>query len=178
MSVHNFPKLMIDQAPSDQLKQWLEYDSPITNKLNDLTGNAELSVLSQGFSKPNWWDLYVLDIKDERIFEREILMKSNGIPYWYARTVIPNTCYQLAPDFFNRLNKESIRHLIFNQKQVIKINKLIYPIDSRCIEFYWVKHYIPDRQGILWVRIHEFELYKKASFYLIELLFPELEQLS
>lgn len=177
MKVLDFSKLLIEQSPSNQLKQWLDCDSPITDRLSELTGDAHLELLSQQWVNASWWDCYALDIKDSQVFQREILMKSHDIPYWYARTMIPNSCYALDPDFFKRLNKESIRHLIFNQKQVRKVSKLVYPIDTRCIEFYWLKKYISDKDGILWVRIHEFEIHKKASFYLIELLFPELEDL-
>lgn len=177
MKVLDFSKLLINQTPTNELKQWLDCDSPITDRLSQLTGDAHLALLSQQWVKANWWDLYVLNIKDSHVFQREILMTSHDRPYWYARTIIPQSAYALDPDFFDRLNKESIRNLIFNQKHVSKVNKLVYPIDPRCIEFYWLKKYISDKEGVLWVRIHEFKFYKKASFYLIELLFPELEEL-
>lgn len=177
MKVLDFPKLLIKKTPSNQLKQWLDCDNPITDKLVELTGDAHLERLSQQWVKATWWDHYALNIKDPHVFQRQILMRSHKRPYWYARTIIPQSTYALDPDFFDRLNKESIRHLIFNQKQVRKVNKLIYPIDNRCLEFYWLKKHVSDKEGILWVRVHEFEIHKKASFYLIELLFPELEAL-
>lgn len=113
MSINYQSLLIADTKGPGLLKDWLEYQGSLTDKLKAMTGDAELERLSQNWSIPNWWDKYVLCIQDKSIFQREIVMKNQGIVYWYARSVIPQSCYALKPEFFNRLENESIRNLIF-----------------------------------------------------------------
>jgi chorismate--pyruvate lyase len=161
---------------SNHLLEWLHYQSPLTDKLCQEKGEAQLELIAQHWKKPDFWSKNLLNIQDVSIFQREILMKSNQIIYWYARSFIPKKCYDLEPDFFNRLKKESIKNLIFEEDQVQRINSINYPINKECVEFYWVTKYINRRSDILWVRLNEYSYQKKQSFYLIEILFPQLEE--
>lgn len=172
-----FPfNLKIDIEMPAGLDQWLKHDKPITDKLLDLTGDAELEVLSLEWGPSRWWDNYALQISED-IFQREIFMRSKERIYWYARSVIPRSCWEVAPYFFQRLEQESIRHLIFDEPQVELIERVIYPINDQCLEFHWVKKYLCALQGTLWVRLAKFSFRKTHSFYLIEILFPELKEL-
>lgn len=177
MSVLFESNLKIKVTIPKALKPWFESKTPITYKLEALIGSAELTLLSQYWIAPQWWDRWVLQI-NEPVFQREILMKSNNKVYWYARSVIPLTCYQAAPDFFNRLSKESIRNLIFDEPRVQLHTRTVYPINKKCIEYYWVSKHVPTLSDMLWVRATEYSFCNKHSFYLIELIFPELEQVS
>lgn len=159
------------------IDEWIHYDASLTDKLELLSGDAKVELLSQRWSLPQWWDIHQLNI-NEQIFEREIFMKSYGQIFWYARTVLPKSCYDLDPTFFNRLEKESIRHLIFNEAKVERINRSTYPIDKHCLEFYWIKKYsahIPDSFA---VRCTHLLFQKTKNFYLIEILFPTLQRFS
>ncbi|WP_241480299.1 chorismate--pyruvate lyase family protein [Legionella norrlandica] len=160
------------------LNNWLEYQGSLTDKLKAIRGSIELELLSQSWTSPKWWDRHVLHIKDENIFQREIIMKNSGIAYWYARSIIPQTCYDLSPEFFNRLKHESIRNLIFGESRVRRLPMLCYPVDQLNLEFHWVKKYIGSIQAPLWVRLIELVFLEKSSFYLTEILLPELGNLS
>lgn len=162
---------------SQQFLEWLTYQSSLTDKLHQATGDAELELLSQHWITTDLWSKTLLEIKDAQVFQREIIMKSHNFPYWYARTIIPQTCYELDPNFFNRLQKESVRNLIFNEQRVQRVNAINYPVDEQCVEFYWVKKYINTAQDPFWVRIAEFLFQQKASFYLVEIMFAELGSL-
>ena len=163
---------------SKQFLEWVTYQSSLTDKLRNTEGDAQLDLLSQQWINTDLWSKNLLDIQDRSIFQREIIMKSHDTPYWYARSIIPKKCYYLAPDFFNRLQNESIRNLIFNNEDVERINSINYPVDNQCVEFYWVKKYIYSVEGILWVRIAEFSFKKQESFYLVEIMLPELGNLT
>ncbi|HAT9046478.1 TPA: chorismate lyase [Legionella pneumophila] len=174
----NYQSLLIADAKEPELlKDWLEYQDSLTDKLKAMTGNAELERLSQNWSIPNWWDKYVLCIQDNSILQREIVMKNQGIVYWYARSVIPQSCYALKPEFFNRLENESIRNLIFDESSVRRLPILCYPVDQLNLEFHWVKKYISSEYSQMWVRFTELVFQEKCSFYLVEILLPELENL-
>lgn len=171
------PLFTAEAKHSAALIPWLNHRDSLTDKLKAITGGVEITVIAQGWVTPNWWDACILKVTNELVLQREIFMRSGGRNYWYARTVIPQKCYALNPTFFKRLESESIRNLIFS-KEVTRVNTLCYPVDKNCLEFYWVKKYSADIEQHLWVRLAEFSYAGTHSFYLIELLLPELEQLT
>lgn len=178
MPINSQTILFSDVKESEFLKSWLECQDSLTDKLKTKVGQIDLELLTQQWTTPNWWDKYVLSIQDDTIFQREIIMKNQGMVYWYARSVIPQTCYNLEPEFFDRLEKESIRNLIFGESKVRRLPLLCYPVDKMNLEFYWVKKYISSSYASLWVRLTELVFLEQNSFYLIEILLPELENLS
>lgn len=175
MYINSQPIFFADTSNPDFLREWREHDGSLTDKLIAAQGSTDLDVVFQNWSNLNWWEQYVLNLKDARVFLREIIMKNAGVEYWYARTVIPQKCYDLHADFFKRLESESIRNLIFGESKVKRINMISYPINSENIEFHWVKKHIKSVQGILWVRLAEYSVQNSESFFLIEILLPELE---
>lgn len=192
MYINNNPLLVADSKKPISLSDWINHQNSLTDKLLASKGSIDLELLSQEWTTPTWWDKYLLqinlicDVEDREgeviksqqlVFQREILMRSENIAYWYARTIIPQKCYDLNPDFFGRLEKESIRNLIFGNHEVHRVLMTGYPIDKQCIEFYWVKKYINTIKGTLWVRFGEFSYHHMESFYLMEILLPELENL-
>lgn len=165
------------QAPLG-LSQWLNHELSLTDKLVNCTGNAELEVISQRWATTSYWDRNVLNIVEPQVFQREILMRSHGKEYWYARSLIPQSCYEANPEFFDRLKNESIRNLIFNNPEVVRSQLVTYPVNSHCLEYYWVKNHLPSVNGPLWVRFCRYLYAGIQPFFLFELLFPELENLS
>lgn len=177
MYINNQPVLTAETEHPEALKDWRLHQYSLTDKLQALKGSTQLELISQRWIKPTWWDTHLLQIKDELVFQREIMMKHQDIDYWYARTIIPRKCYNINPEFFKRLEKESIRNLIFDSNQVHRVTMVNYPVDNQCIEFSWVKKNMRTINGIIWVRLAEFSLAHLESFYLAELLLPELESL-
>lgn len=166
----------VQQCP-DSLREWLESPTSLTDKLRNKTGNAELEVLSQGWLESSSRELEFLGIVSGPTMQRDIMMHSGGCSYWFAKTIIPNACYCLDNDFFNRLKSESIQRLIFGEPRVQLVERKSYSIDQSCPEFCWVQNYKNDIQGILWVRLSEFTFLQQETFYLMEILLPELENL-
>jgi chorismate-pyruvate lyase len=159
----------------ETLKEWRNYEGSLTDKLQDAKGEVEVQLLYQNWIKTTWWDTHVLNIQDAQIVQREIIMSSLGLNYWYARTIIPKKCYTLDPIFFKRLEKETLKNLIFGEQKVQRVSMRSYPVDKECIEFQWVKKYIKLRDEPLWVRLAEYSFLNIESFYLAEILLPELE---
>ncbi|RUR19685.1 chorismate lyase [Legionella sp. km535] len=178
MFINNQPIYTTQSTASASLRKWLEYEDSLTAKLISSMGGAELDRVFQNWAHTDWWTRYVLHIQDDRVFLREILMKNNGVEYWYARTIIPQSCYDSHQDFFNRLSNESIRNLIFGEPRVQKIQMICYPVDSECIEFQWVKNHLKSANGILWVRLAEYTVDQKHRFYLVEILLPQIESVT
>lgn len=162
---------------SESLKEWREYEFSLTEKLEKIAGTTQLVLLSQAWQKISWWDRYLLNLQDHFVFSREIFIRSNEKEYWYARTLIPQKCYDLNPSFFQRLERESVKNLIFGEESVVRLKRVSYRIDAQCIEFHWVSKYLNLASLPLWVRFTEYLFQKTESFYLIEILLPELENL-
>lgn len=178
MHFNNQPLFFVETQHSERLKEWREYQHSLTDKLIMIKGTSKLDLVFQNWVKPGWWDTYFLQINDQLIYQREIIMRHEETAYWYARTLIPQKCYELDSVFFNRLNQESVKNLIFGESKVQCINRICYPVNSQCLEFYWVKKYISGIDGVLWLRLAEYEFQQRASFYLMELLLPELENVT
>ena len=165
----------IQVAPG--LRDWLYTVKSLTDKLYTQYGSADLTVLSQKWLSPNWWDQHMLGIYETKLLQREILMKSKQVPYWYARSIIPASCYMLNPDFFERLQHESIRNLIFDNEQVERVEMITYSVNQFCLEWYWVSKYVPAIDTPIWLRLIEYRFLSQQSFYVLELLLPELESI-
>lgn len=176
MPINTDSLFVINAQCSEQLSEWLNNQAALTDRLQKIKGEVQLELISQQWLHLDWWDKYVLQIQDEYVFKRDIFMKSQGVPYWFARSIIPKKCFNLDPVYFDRLKNESIKNLIFGSNRVERINGTIYPIDHHCIEFYWVKKHISTIKGILWVRMTEFSFEKSESFYIAEIMLPELER--
>ena len=175
MYINGQPIFAAETKDLNLMKTWREHQHSLTDKLKAAKGDVQLEIISHNWIVPTWWDKYLLKINDELIIQREILMKHHRIDYWYARTIIPQKCYNLNPDFFNRLEKESMRSLIFDDNKVNRINMISYPIDNQCIEFNWVQKHLNTIHSPLWVRLAEYSLQGLESFFVVEILLPELE---
>ena len=101
MLINGHKLYLADVKEPPTLSSWIHYQQSLTDKLQQATGSANIVLLSQQWVKPSWWDKYLLMIDDPVIFQREITMQSQDVAYWYAKTLIPQQCYDLNPDFFN-----------------------------------------------------------------------------
>ncbi len=178
MPINSHSIFTINTQSPEQLTEWLNSHASLTDKLQQIKGDAQVELLSQHWTSTGWWDRALLQIQDTLVFQREIMMKSHGVAYWYARSIIPKKCYDLDPAFFGRLKNESIKNLIFNEEKVHRIQWISYPVDQQCLEYYWVKRNLSTVDGVLWVRLAEFSFQQKESFYLIEIMLPELENIN
>ena len=50
------------KAPT-AIEPWLSYDKPLTDKLRELSVDADIELLSQGWIFSKLWDKYALDLK-------------------------------------------------------------------------------------------------------------------
>lgn len=175
----NGQTLLTANAPQPkQLLDWLYCPTSLTEKLQRLTGHAEPELVHQQWVNRTWWDAFLLGCVCKKVFQREILMQSNQHYFWYARTIISEYCYQQHPHFFDRLKKESVKHLIFHNPDIQVNNRVIYSINPQCLEYFWVKRYVPVLANVLWVRLTTFSYRQKGQFFLCEIFLPELERIS
>lgn len=176
--IKNHPIFFAETKNPEALKEWREYPYSLTDKLSRTKKGVQLELLDQKWIKTTWWDKWFLRIDEKLVFQREILMKHQGMDYWYARTIIPQACYHRNPALFKRLEYESLRNLVFESPGVHRVELISYPVDENCTEFHWVKKHLKTLQGVLWIRLSEFSLDQLEPFYLIELLLPELEKVA
>ncbi|WED44127.1 chorismate--pyruvate lyase family protein [Legionella cardiaca] len=161
-------------SPPKVLLPWLKHEFSLTDKLKNEVGDASLTILNQQWKNPSWWDKFALGISTSSVMHREIIMSAHGTPCWYARTIIPDSCYQKNFLFFNRLNQESLGVIIFNTPQVKRNLMLQYAINASSLEYYWLPH-LPmlTESKDLWSRLSIFSLQENVFFYLVEIFLPD-----
>ena len=174
----DYKLLPVSAALPRALDLWINYQDSLTELLKIKAGDTRLDVFGQRWGLADWWDQHVLQLTNESVLHREILMWANEEPCWYARTIIPKTTYLADEVFFNRLQKESLGALIFNERKIKRIQKTSYPVNSQSIEYHWVTACIPCSSKTLWTRLSVFTLNDDYPFYLIEVLLPALERYS
>lgn len=160
------------------LNLWINYQDSLTKLLQTKAGETRLQIVGQQWQSPDWWDQHVLHLTKELVLHREILMWTTEAPCWYARTIIPKTSYQEDDLFFNRLQKESLGELIFNESRIKRVRMMHYPVSPQSIEYHWVTKCVPCSVKTLWTRLSVFTLNDEFPFYLIEILLPALERYS
>ncbi|MBA3536402.1 MAG: chorismate lyase [Tatlockia sp.] len=170
-----FDKLLkINHSPPEKLKSWLNHNSSLTEKLKTLSGEAELQVLKQSWTLPNWWDKFTLGLAALPVIHRDILMHSCKIPCWFARTIIPNDSYQANRSFFDRLEQESLGSIVFNEPNIKRIVLHHYAIDEFCLEYYWLPVALQQSTIPFWTRFSIFSFPDGTCFCLVEILLPGL----
>ena len=160
------------------LQVWLYHPHSLTDLLKARIPSVAVEVLRQDWEPRSWFDTYALGVVDAIVLRRDIVMWGDDKPWWYAQTVIPKSSYDNAPDYFNRLERESIRHLIFATDGVKRVRMSYYPVDKHGVEYHWVARHLPVNEPHFWVRFAEYCYQDDAPFYLFEVLFSELRHLS
>lgn len=160
------------------LLPWLIYEDSLTELLQSKAGHTRLQVLGQQWEAADWWDRHVVQMANQTVFHREILMWAGQEACWYARTIIPETTYNAEPLFFNRLQNESLGELIFNETKIKRAYMTYYPIGEQSIEYHWLNKVLPCSAKELWVRLSAFTFKEDFSFFLVETVLPGLERYS
>lgn len=160
--------------PAACLLPWLVHTDSLTQKLEQEAGEANLLVLSQQWVNTSWWAKYYLGVNTTKIMQREIIMSSRHMPCWYARTMIPDATYYAHSVFFERLKQESLGVIVFNDPSIYRSSLTHYSVDTSCVEYHWPDVRLTEKEHLLWLRLSEFTIQQKHSFYLAEILLPGL----
>ncbi|WP_147292333.1 chorismate--pyruvate lyase family protein [Legionella hackeliae] len=171
--LNRIAKLQSADSPPEMLLSWLSHPFSLTEKLKNERGEAVLTVLRQEWDACSWWDRCVLGLMDNPVMHREILMTAQNKPCWYARTIIPHSCYERGDLFFKRLEHESLGVIVFSNPAIKRECIIYYPINSSFLEYYWLPPHLREENEDLWIRLSLFSL-QKTFFCLIEILLPEL----
>lgn len=170
--------LQIPNSPTESQNFWLNYGLSLTEELKSQSGEAELEVLSQTWTQPNWWDKFTLGLSDAPLIHRDILMFSQQIPCWFARTIIPEDTYNKNRAIFDRLAEESLGCIVFNEPTIKRELIHNYAINDRCLEYHWLpeqlKKSFTNQKIILDLRLSIFKIAEKTSCCLVEILLPGL----
>lgn len=161
-------------SPPEWLLVWLQCPGSLTKQLEELSAEACLSVESQYWHSPDWWDRYVLRCTESLVFHRIIRMQSHNRDCWFAKTVIPQTTWEAAPAFFNRLSQEHLGNLVFNNPLVSRVSLTWERINRDHMEYYWVTGEPEER----WIRRSEFRFKHDFAFYLVEIMLPGLQEVT
>ena len=163
------------QAPK-HLLPWLTYEGFLTKKLHQLTGDTSMQILSHAMHSRLWWDQYMLGVTCASVVHRDIVMYAQQQACWYARSIIPQTTYDAAPQWFARLKTELLGTLLFESTHVHRQFLIHYPIDVSCIEYHWVNSIWHQNTPRLWARLSLFHVHHEHPLFLLEVLLPGLER--
>lgn len=158
--------------PPAVLYDWLNYKFSLMDKLQEKVGETSLSVLNQRWQRPTWWDQFVLGIKEAQVIHRNSIISAKDLACWFARTIIPNSCYLANKSFFDRLSQESLGKLVFNTVGLKRSEVFFYPINASCLEYYWLPPALKEATKSLWLRLSVFCFNEKENFYLVEIFLP------
>ena len=193
---------MLSIIPEPSLLSWLLHEQSLTEKLRNACGDAQLEVLAQRWQLPDHWDQSVLklgsvdnsDLADKpqdvglgimnyqqpldsaSVMHREILRRAFDAPCWYARTILPLTTFNANATLFARLKTEPLGHLIFNGTQIQRASLQHYCISPASEEYSWLNESMHQGAEKLWVRLSEFFVNARDSFFLVEILLPGLSR--
>lgn len=166
------------------LLPWLCHEQFLTEKLKKTAGDARLEVLGQRWDMADDWDCAhwagTLAHQRTRVMHREIVMWAFDSPCWYARTVLPEATYLANPALFDRLQTQSLGHLIFHGTHITRVSLTSYGISAQSAEYAWLSEWMHQDTARLWVRSSEFSVletgdtHQTHSFFLVEILLPGL----
>ncbi len=142
---------------------WLTHTKSLTEKLEALTDAVELQVLYHQFDPAS------------QILHREILMKAQNIPCWYAKTLIPEQTLHADVALFEGLKTTPLGVLIYPRVDVVRIKLHAQKITPESSEWSWLNPLWIHGASMLWMRTSEFRLQEQYPFYLFEILLPGLE---
>lgn len=167
------PKDIITTSPPEWLKEWLLEEGSLTAKLQKITGASALKPLRNNWQKPDWWANHVLLHQEDKVFQREIIISSHGLPCWYARTIIPSSTYYTFCDIFEKLATKSLGDIIFSEPHIERTALCFYKVEKENIEYYWPKKYHLKVQEGMWTKLSHFMIDARFPFYLSEIFLPE-----
>lgn len=159
------------------LLPWLSHQDSMMDKLSAEASQAKLSVKQHGWAKSGWWERYLLGLSSPKVLRREVVVSSGGHACWYARTTIPEQCYENHhADLFSRLTTESLGAILFSDARIKRQQLSNDLIDADCLEYYWLNERLRAGAASFWSRLSLFTINETSPFYLIEILLPGLFQ--
>ncbi|HVT62904.1 MAG TPA: chorismate lyase [Legionellaceae bacterium] len=165
-------------TPPAHLLPWLTHTTYLMQELKKKAGDAHLDILSQSWAITTDWDQHILHLDDELVLHRDVVILAYETPCWFARTILPATTYQTDELLFERLEREPLGNIIFNNTAIERVSLRYYPIDPSDAEYTWIPASIYQGQKKLWMRLSQFAVHHKTSFYLVEIFLPGLEKYS
>ncbi|PKG79384.1 chorismate--pyruvate lyase [Shewanella sp. Actino-trap-3] len=119
-SIHWFSPQKIDSLPDSQLKEWLLATGSLTLRLKTHCNHFEVKVLGEHLLEPLADEF---PAQTDPVWVREVLLCLDGIPWVFARTLIPQTILSTQRNDnqyndFTRLGTRSLGELLFTSPDI------------------------------------------------------------
>ncbi|ACA89075.1 chorismate--pyruvate lyase family protein [Shewanella woodyi] len=112
-SIQWFSPEKIDQLPKSPLKDWLLSKGSLTQKLRSHCAEFEVKVLGEGTLTPFSGEFP----SQSQAWVREVLLCLDGIPWVFARTLIPGSLLQQKESDFLTLGTRPLGELLFSSDE-------------------------------------------------------------
>lgn len=152
---------MTIKAPS-KLLPWLEADSSITDMARAIVSDVNLDLLMNEWSPEN-----------SDVFERRIVMRCDGEPWWFAVTHIPKKTYEQRLQAFQALGQRHLGSILFSDPDIYRLSVIHCFEPAGGDNFQEAKPYITVEASGVWVRKQVF-LINKEPLYLKEIFLPQM----
>lgn len=164
------------KAP-DYLHAWLYATTALTKHLRTICQESSVTVLEQGLKPANWWERYVLSC-EQPVFRRDVLISAQKKPYWFARTIIPQSTFQQHSESFNRLQRETITALIYDNDRIKREHLNVFCINKESAAFYWLDPSLRNQEKQLWGRMAQYCFDGRDPFFIVELFLSSMKDIT
>ena len=167
----NLSTLKIPEA----LSEWIQCTTSITDRAKKYAGHIEIELLNHEWTLKTFEETYPYVIKTEPLFLREIYMRCDDVPWWYARTLIPKTTYHLRQSRLDALGACPLGDLLYHDPLIVRTPFEYSALSPSTPEYKQALSHLPLCSGIdlLWARRSIFWIEKKPLF-LMEVFLPTL----
>ncbi|MFC6633791.1 chorismate--pyruvate lyase family protein [Microbulbifer taiwanensis] len=152
------PLESLHRQPPAALLPWLLHPGSLTAALKQLSaGDFRVQVLSQSWQQPRLEERRALELRDRsRALVREVLLFGCGLPWVYARSVLPMRSLQGRSRYLRSLDSRPLGELLFGEPDIrrgpIVLNQLRRNPHCRLAELAGEGDSAWGRRSTFWLR--------------------------
>ncbi len=170
-SISWFSPDKIPQLPASPLKEWLLANGSLTKRLKGCGERFEVKVLGEDLLAPLEGEYP----EQEQVWVREVLLCVDGVPWVFARTLIPSSLFSYKKKEFINLGTRSLGELLYsnNEFQQGKIELAQFSQHTRLMQL--AKELDQGTKESLWGRRRQFR-FQNQQMLVIESFLPQAQQ--
>ncbi|SFC26995.1 chorismate lyase [Marinospirillum celere] len=113
------PAAFLTGAPSGSWRSWLQETGSLTRRLqHQATGSFRVRVLSQGVAPIQESERQWLQVRQQRVWVRQVLLEVDEQPWVFARSLLPLDSRGSLLRRLTHLGDQALGHLLFASPQV------------------------------------------------------------
>lgn len=162
---------------SAELCQWILHPGSFMQRLEQHGAiQPRVQVLSEQWQLPTEDEKTTLQLAEGlETLVRQVLIKSEGRTWMYARTIFPHDIIEIEPQL-EHLENRSLGSVLFKDPTMRRTEFEVTAIHSDTACYQTISHIIPLQVNPVWARRSKFYLHEKPLL-LTEVFLPDIETL-